>query len=102
MTSSRRDITKLSFTAASRSRRLPGAGLVGIPLGLSARKGGKSTGFVLTILLVVRLLLLLAARRSLARQGKTVTLARRLDGKHLFLSLRSVSAVARRPDAHRD
>ncbi|MGA2686431.1 MAG: LptF/LptG family permease, partial [Candidatus Korobacteraceae bacterium] len=27
--------------------------MVGIPLGLSARKGGKSTGFVLTILLVV-------------------------------------------------
>jgi LPS export ABC transporter permease LptG/LPS export ABC transporter permease LptF len=44
--------------------------LVGIPLGLSARKGGKSTGFVLTILLVFVYYFLSLLGVSLARQGK--------------------------------
>ncbi len=44
--------------------------MVGIPLGLSARKGGKSTGFVLTILLVVVYYLISLTGVSLARQGK--------------------------------
>lgn len=44
--------------------------LVGIPLGLSARKGGKSTGFVLTILLVFVYYLVSLTGVSLARQGK--------------------------------
>lgn len=44
--------------------------LVGIPLGLSARKGGKSTGFVLTIALVFCYYLVSLAGMSLARQGK--------------------------------
>ncbi|MFB3814092.1 MAG: LptF/LptG family permease [Terriglobales bacterium] len=44
--------------------------LVGIPLGLSSKKGGKSTGFVLTIALVFLYYLLLLTGMSLARQGK--------------------------------
>ena len=44
--------------------------LVGIPLGLSAKKGGKSTGFVLTIILVFLYYFLSLAGLSLARQGK--------------------------------
>ncbi|MBZ5629542.1 MAG: LptF/LptG family permease [Acidobacteriia bacterium] len=45
--------------------------LVGIPLGLSAKKGGKSTGFVLTIGLVFLYYFLSLAGLSMARQGKT-------------------------------
>ncbi len=44
--------------------------LVGIPLGLSAHKGGKSTGFVLTIVLVFLYYFASLAGVSLARQGK--------------------------------
>lgn len=44
--------------------------LVGIPLGLSAKKGGKSTGFVLTILLVFAYYSASLVGVSLARQGK--------------------------------
>ncbi|MCU1311704.1 MAG: transporter, YjgP/YjgQ family [Candidatus Angelobacter sp.] len=44
--------------------------LVGIPLGLSSKKGGKSTGFVLTIVLVFIYYFLLAAGVALSRQGK--------------------------------
>jgi len=44
--------------------------LVGIPLGLSAKKGGKSTGFVLTIALVFLYYFFSLAGMSMARQGK--------------------------------
>jgi LPS export ABC transporter permease LptG len=44
--------------------------LVGIPLGLSSKKGGKSAGFVLTILLVVAYYSVSLIGVSLARQGK--------------------------------
>jgi LPS export ABC transporter permease LptF/LPS export ABC transporter permease LptG len=44
--------------------------LVGIPLGLSSKKGGKSTGFVLTILLVFGYYSVFLIGVSLARQGK--------------------------------
>ena len=44
--------------------------MVGIPLGLSARKGGKSTGFVLTILLVFVYYFFSLTGVSFARQGK--------------------------------
>jgi LPS export ABC transporter permease LptF/LPS export ABC transporter permease LptG len=44
--------------------------LVGIPLGLSSKKGGKSTGFVLTILLVFAYYSASLVGVSLARQGK--------------------------------
>ncbi|HET6934465.1 MAG TPA: LptF/LptG family permease, partial [Candidatus Angelobacter sp.] len=45
--------------------------LIGIPLGLSARKGGKGAGFVLTIVLVFLYYFLYGAGLSLARGGKT-------------------------------
>ena len=44
--------------------------LVGIPLGLSAKRGGKSTGFVLTILLVFAYYSISLIGVSLARQGR--------------------------------
>lgn len=44
--------------------------LVGIPLGLSAHKGGKSTGFVLTVLLVFVYYFLTLSGVSLGRQGQ--------------------------------
>ncbi|MGE0407482.1 MAG: LptF/LptG family permease, partial [Candidatus Korobacteraceae bacterium] len=44
--------------------------LVGIPLGLSSKRGGKSTGFVLTIALVFLYYLVFLVGLSLARQGK--------------------------------
>lgn len=44
--------------------------LVGIPLGLSSKKGGKSTGFVLTIALVFAYYSASLIGVSLARQGK--------------------------------
>jgi lipopolysaccharide export system permease protein len=44
--------------------------LVGIPLGLSSKKGGKSTGFVLTIALVFAYYSASLVGVSLARQGK--------------------------------
>ena len=44
--------------------------LVGIPLGLSARRGGRSAGFVLTILLVFVYYFFSLVGVSLARQGK--------------------------------
>lgn len=44
--------------------------LVGIPLGLSSRKGGKATGFVLTIVLVFAYYLISLFGISLGRSGK--------------------------------
>ncbi len=44
--------------------------LVGIPLGLSSKKGGKSTGFVLTIGLVFLYYSVLVVGLGMARQGK--------------------------------
>src|SRR5438270_3733573 len=44
--------------------------LVGIPLGLSSKKGGKSTGFILTIALVFLYYLILVIGLGMARQGK--------------------------------
>jgi LPS export ABC transporter permease LptF/LPS export ABC transporter permease LptG len=44
--------------------------LVGIPLGLSSKKGGKSTGFVLAILLVFAYYFASLVGISLARQGR--------------------------------
>ncbi|MCX6619201.1 MAG: LPS export ABC transporter permease LptF [Acidobacteria bacterium] len=44
--------------------------LVGIPLGLSSRRGGKSAGVVLTVLLVFAYYMLFVAGISMARQGR--------------------------------
>jgi len=48
--------------------------LIGIPLGLSARKGGKGAGFVLTIVLVFIYYFLYGTGLSLARNGKVPAL----------------------------
>jgi len=48
--------------------------LVGVPLGLSSRRGGKGSGFVLTLLLVFLYYILSASGIQLARQGKLSTL----------------------------
>ncbi len=48
--------------------------LVGIPLGLSSKRGGKSTGFVLTILLVFIYYFFSSMGVALARQGKVPVL----------------------------
>ena len=45
-------------------------GLVGFPLGISAKKGGKSAGFVLTVILVFAYYFVSLLGVSLARQGK--------------------------------
>ena len=44
--------------------------LVGVPLGVTSRRGGKSSGFVFTMLLVFHLLLSVVHRRR-ARRGRT-------------------------------
>ena len=69
--------TPASHTAAIEFHRrlaLPSAclvlALVGIPLGLSARKGGKSSGFVLTILLVFAYYSFSLIGVSLAKEGR--------------------------------
>ncbi len=49
--------------------------LVGIPLGLSSKKGGKSAGFVMTILLVFAYYSVTLVGVSLARQGKISPMA---------------------------
>src|SRR5260221_6859898 len=48
-------------------------GLVGFPLGMSAKKGGKSTGFVLTVILVFAYYFVSLLGVSLARQGRVPT-----------------------------
>jgi len=70
------DLSKARYYEIEFQRRfaLPAAclvlAMVGIPLGLSARKGGKSTGFVLTILLVCVYYFFSLTGVSMARQGK--------------------------------
>lgn len=74
--SSSYDLLKARYYEIEFHRRfaLPAAclvlALVGIPLGLSARKGGRSAGFVLTILLVFIYYFFSLVGVSLARQGK--------------------------------
>jgi len=63
-----------SWVELNRRLALPTAclvlALVGIPLGLSAHKGGKSTGFVLTFILVFAYYFLWLTGVSLGRQGR--------------------------------
>ena len=68
--------------------------MVGIPLGLSARKGGKSTGFVLTILLVFVYYFFSLTGVSMARQGKVTPWDRGMGGQHLLFSRRAAPTVA--------
>ena len=71
-----RDVSRARSYAIEFHRRLalPAAcivlTLIGIPLGLSARKGGKATGFVLTIVLVFVYYFVSLLGISLAKQGR--------------------------------
>lgn len=71
---SKNPLARLELIEFHRRFALPTAclvlALVGIPLGLSSKKGGKSTGFVLTILLVFAYYFASLVGVSLARQGK--------------------------------
>ncbi len=84
------DILKARYYEIEFHRRfaLPAAclvlALVGIPLGLSARKGGKSTGFVLTILLVFIYYFFSLTGVSLARQGRLSPFLGVWDGNLIF------------------
>src|SRR5947207_8934302 len=61
---------------------------VGIPLGLSSKKGGKSAGFVLTILLVFAYYVVSLIGVSLARQGRVAPWFGAWLAVFLFLALR--------------
>jgi LPS export ABC transporter permease LptG/LPS export ABC transporter permease LptF len=73
--------------------------LVGIPLGLSSKKGGKSTGFVLTIVLVFVYYIVALSGMSLARQGKLpVALGMWLsDGVFLVAGILMLYGIERLP-----
>src|SRR6266566_478967 len=68
------DVARWYWIEFHRRFALPAAcivlALVGFPLGLSAHKGGKSAGFVLTIVLVFAYYFVSLLGISLARQGK--------------------------------
>ena len=76
--------------------------MVGIPLGLSARKGGKSTGFVLTILLVVVYYFFSLIGVQMARQGKMSPWFGSWMGNIFFFLCGLILAVARGSHADRD
>jgi len=73
--------------------------LVGIPLGLSARKGGKSSGFVLTIALVFLYYSLSLVGVSLAKEGRLPLLLGTWLADILFLAggLFLIYRIERRP-----
>ena len=73
--------------------------LVGTPLGLSSKKGGKATGFVLTIILVFAYYIVSLSGVALARQGKLppfvgVWLANAVFALAGFLLLRRVDRAS--------
>jgi LPS export ABC transporter permease LptG/LPS export ABC transporter permease LptF len=59
--------------------------LVGVPLGLSSKRGGKAMGFVLTILLVLAYYVLLLEGVTLAQQGKISPEVGAWTGNAVFL-----------------
>jgi len=72
--SPKKDIARYYWIEFNRRFALPSACLVlvliGIPLGLSSKKGGKGAGFVLTIVLVFIYYFISLTGQSLARSGK--------------------------------
>ncbi len=76
--------------------------LVGIPLGLSSKKGGKSAGFRSHHSAGVCLLLGHPDRSLAGPPGQSTACVGRMAGQHCFLSVRRVSAVAGGAPALRD
>ncbi len=68
--------------------------MVGIPLGLSARKGGKSTGFVLTILLVIVYYIFSLTGVHMARQARLSPWFGSWMGNGFFFVCGLISAMA--------
>ena len=64
--------------------------LVGVPLGMSSERGGKSAGFVLTIVLVFVYYFSPSIGVALARQEKITRRSRRVGGEHPLRRLRLV------------
>ena len=58
--------------------------LVGVPLGVASRRGGKSSGFVFTILLVLLYYFLSSTGIALGHQNKLPAFLRGVAGKILF------------------
>ncbi len=73
--------------------------MVGIPLGLSSKKSGKSGGFVLTIALVFIYYFVSLIGVSLARQGKVGPMLGAWLANHCFLRRGRDFAVAGRAAA---
>ena len=79
--------------------------LVGVPLGVVSRRGGKSSGFVFTLLLVILYYVLSYTGIALGRQNKLSAFLAVWLANILFAGRRQLSAVAdgqRRPRAERD
>jgi hypothetical protein len=78
--------------------------LLGVPLGVDSRRGGKSAGFVFTILLVFVYYFLSFDRHSAGASEPTAGVHRRVGREHSFCRGRNFSAVAdgdRRADSER-
>ena len=74
--------------------------LVGVPLGVISRRGGKSSGLVFTILLVLLYYFLSLHRHCARPPGQALAFPRRMDGQSAVCRGRQLSAVAdgqRRP-----
>ncbi len=75
--------------------------LVGVPLGLSSKRGGKSTGFVLTILLVFVYYFLSSIGVAFAKNRQALALPRRLGSQPHLRRRRCLSALSTLPRRHR-
>ena len=71
--------------------------LVGVPLGLSSRRGGKGSGFVLTLLLVFLYYILSASGHRLRTPGQVAARTRRLGSQYPLRSRRHSPPAADLP-----
>ena len=79
--------------------------LVGVPLGVTSRRGGKSSGFVFTMLLVFVYYFLSSTGIALGQQRQAAGVSRGVVGQPAVCRGRHFSALAdgdRRPDPERD
>ena len=73
--------------------------LVGVPLGVASRRGGKSSGFVFTILLVFVYYFLSSTGIALGHQNKTAGISRGLVGQLAVCRRRAYFCCGRWPPA---